>query len=110
MQVSAGALLLVGSVMLALPPNVSACCSGSGATFRCDPIITESLRRQSLGLPNRYTPRSSTRYLYEGNTFTLPSTGATVHRYTYQDGLGNTYKGMIETFPGGAVRHRGRRR
>ena len=62
-------LLLAGGVLLLLPPSVSARCDGTGATFRCDPIISESLRRKSLGLPNRYTPKSSTR---RGKTTVLP--------------------------------------
>ena len=100
------ASILVGGVLLTLPTTAAARCYGSGVTFRCDPTISESLRRQSQGLPNRYTtPR---RYKYEGNTFTLPSTGATIHRYTYKDGLGNTYRGKMESLPGGTVRHRGR--
>ena len=104
-----GALLIAGSAILTHPTNIAARCYPIGTPqFRCDPIISESLRRKSLGLPNRYPPKSSPQYRYEGNTFTLPSTGATVHRYTYKDGLGNTYKGEIETFPGGAVRYRGR--
>ena len=100
-------LLLAGGVLLLLPPSVSARCYGTGVTFRCDPVISESLRRKSLGLPPRYTPRSAPRYRYEGSTFTLPSTGATVHRYKFKDGRGNTYRGKIETFPGGTVRHHG---
>ena len=86
--------------------------------YRRGPLLREwrdlSLRSDYLGeltlavpgLPNRYTtPR---RYKYEGNTFRLPSTGATIHRYTYKDGLGNTYRGKMESLPGGTVRHRGR--
>ena len=100
------ALLLIVGAILTHPTTVSARCYGSGANFRCDPIISESLRRKSLGLPNRYTPKSSGRYKYEGRTFSLPS-GLSMHRYKYKSG-GRTYKGTIETFPGGAVRHRGR--
>ena len=100
------ALLLVGGAILTQPTNVSARCYGSGASFRCDPIISESLRRKSLGLPNRYTPRSSGRYKYEGNTYSTRS-GLSLHRYKYKSPSGRTYKGKIETFPGGAVRHRG---
>ena len=94
-QYVAVALLLVGGAILTHPTNVSARCYGSGVTFRCDPIITP-----------RYTPRYSGRYKYEGRTFSLPS-GLSMHRYKYKSG-GRTYKGTIETFPGGAVRHRGR--
>ena len=102
------AFLLAGSVLFALPPPAEARCYGVGTPyFRCDPIMSDSLKRKSLGLPPRYTPRSSTRYKYEGNTFTVPSTGASIHRYKFNDGLGNTYKGKIETFPGGSYRHRG---
>ena len=97
------ALALAGSILLALPPNVSARCAGSGATFRCDP---DSLLRKSQGLPPRVTPRSSYSYEYEGNTFSLPG-GASVHRYTYKSPSGRTYHGKVETFPGGSYRHRG---
>ena len=92
--------MLVGGVLLTFPAHVSA------GDYGRDPIISDSLRRKSLGLPNRYAPKSSTRYRYEGNTLTSPS-GSVTHRYKYRDGLGNTYKGKIETFPGGAYRHRG---
>ena len=106
MQVSAGALLLVGSVMLALPPSVSARCSGSGATFRCDPIISDALRKRTTpGYTNPYS-RSRGTFTYEGWTYRT-GTGANLSRSTYSDSLGNTYRGQIETFPGGAYRHRG---
>lgn len=100
-------LLLAGGVLLLLSPSVSARCYGTGVTFRCAPVISESLRRKSLGLPSRYTPRSTTRYRYEGNTFTLSDTGAPVHRYKFKDGCGNTCRGKIETFSGSTIRHRG---
>ena len=106
---SACAFLLAGGLLFALPPPVTARCYDVGTlTFRCDPIVSDSLRRQSQGLPSRYTPRSSSRYQYEGNTFTVPSTGASIHRYRYKSPSGRMYTGKIETFPGGAVRHRGR--
>lgn len=100
------ASLLVGGMLLTLPTAATARCSGSGATFRCDPIVSESLRRKALGLPPRYAPTKPRRYKYEGRTYSTPS-GAWTHRYTYKDGLGDTYKGTIESLPGGTVRHRG---
>ena len=82
MQVSAGALLLVGSVMLALPPSVSARCSVSGATFRCDPIISDALRkRPTPGYTNPYS-RSRGTFTYEGWTYRT-GTGANLSRSTY---------------------------
>jgi len=102
-----GAALFAGSLLLALPSPADARCSGSGPTFRCDPIMSESLKRKSLGLPPRYTPRSSTRYSYEGNTFTVPSTGATFHRYRYKSPSGRTYRGKTTVLPGGSYQHRG---
>ena len=99
------ALLLVGSVMFALPPNVSARCSGSGATFRCDPVIADSLKRKSLGLPPRYTPRLSTRSRLDGSVYSIPG-GARIHRFKYQ-GPGGTYQGKTTVLPGGSYRHRG---
>ena len=103
------ASILAGGILLTLPTTAVARCSGSGPTFRCDPIISESLRRKAQGLPPRHTPTKPRRYKYEGNTYSTPS-GAWTHRYTYEDGLGNTYKGTIESLPGGTVRHRGSRR
>ena len=94
-------------LLFALPPPADARCTGSGPTFRCDPIVSDVLRRKSLGLPPRVTPRSERRYEYRGHTFTVPSTGASVHRYTYKSPSGRTYRGKIETFPGGTIRHRG---
>jgi len=102
--------ILVGSVLLALPTTAPARCYGSDTASRCGPLISESLLRRYLGLPNRYTPTTPRRYRYEGNTFTAPSTGATIHRYRYKDGLGNMYHGKIESLPGGTVRHWGSRR
>lgn len=96
------AFVFAGSVLLTWPIDVSACRYDS-------PIISEGLRRQYQGLPPRATPRAPRSYRYEGHTFTAPSTGATIHRYTYKDGRGKTYRGTIETFPGGTVRHQGRR-
>ena len=100
------ALLLAGSVMFALPPNVSARCYDVGTPyFRCDPVISESLRRKSLGLPNRYAPRSSTRSRLEGNIYSTPS-GASIHRFTYK-GPSGTYRGKTTVLPGGSYKHRG---
>ena len=101
--------LLIGNIVLTLSTTAVARCSGSGVTFRCDPIVSESLRRQAQGLPPHYTPTKPRRYKYEGKTYSTPS-GAWTHRYTYKDGLGNTDKGTIESLPGGTVRHRGNRR
>ena len=100
------AFLLAGSVLFALPPPAEARCYGVGTPyFRCDPIMSDSLKRKSLGLPPRYTPRSSTRYKYEGNTYSTPS-GASIHRYKYK-GPGGTYRGKTLTLPGGSYKHRG---
>ena len=100
------ALVFIGGAILTHPPAAAARCYGSGASFRCDPIISDSLRRKSLGLPNRYAPRSSRPYSYKGRTYSTPS-GMTMHRYKYKSPNGRTYKGKIETFPGGAVRDTG---
>lgn len=86
-----GGLMLAGSLLLALPPPTEARCYGSGATFRCDPIISDSLRHKSQGLPPRYTPRSSRSYKYDGNTYSTQS-GASIHRYKYKTPSG-TYRG-----------------
>ena len=99
--------MIAGGLLLTLPTNAVARCSGSGPTFRCDPIVSESLRRRYNGLPPRYTtPSTPKKYQYEGRTYSAPS-GALLHRYTHKDGLGNTYKGTIESLPSGTVRHRG---
>ena len=98
--------ILVGCILLTLPTTAVARCSGSGSTFRCDPIVSESLRQQARGLPPRYAPTKPQRYKYEGKTYSTPSEAWT-HRYTYKDGLGNTDKGTIESLPGGTVRHQG---
>ena len=98
--------ILVGGILLTLPTTAVARCSGSGDNFRCDPIVSESLRRKYEGLPPRYTPTKPRRYTYEGKTSSTPS-GASIHRYTYKDGRGNTAKGRIESLPGGTGRHRG---
>lgn len=97
--------IIIGGLLLTLPTTAAARCSGSGATFRCDPIVSESLRRKAQGLPPRYAPTKPRHYKYEGKTYSTPS-GAWTHRYTYKDGLGNTDKGTIESLPGGTVRHR----
>lgn len=101
--------ILAGGILLTMPTAAVARCSGSSATFRCDPIVSESLRRKAQGLPSRCAPTKPRRYKYEGNTYSTPS-GAFTHRYTYKDGIGNTDKGTIESLPGGTVRHRGNRR
>ena len=99
------ALALAGSILLALPPTVSARCAGSGATFRCDPVIAESLKRRYEANRSRVY-RPPTRLTYEGRNYST-GTGANRYRYTYSDSLGNRYRGTIKTFPGGAYRHWG---
>ena len=100
------ALLLAGNVMFAPPPNVSARCYDVGTPyFRCDPIISDSLKRKSLGLPPRYTPRSSARSRLDGSVYSTPG-GASIHRFKYK-GPGGTYKGKTTVLPGGSYRHRG---
>ena len=100
------ASILVGSILLTLPPTAVARCSGSGDNFRCDPIVSESLRRKAQGLPSRYVPTKPRRYKYEGNTYTTPS-GASIHRYTYKSPSGRTSKGTMQSLPGGSYQHQG---
>ena len=83
MRWTALTVLLMGSLLLSLPADAIARCSGSGPTFRCDPIISDSLRRKSQGLPPRYTPRTSKSYKHESYTYTTPR-GSTLHRYKYK--------------------------
>lgn len=52
--------------------------------------------------PRSYTPRS---YKYESRNWSVG--GYTKHTYKYKSG-GRTYKGTIETFPSGAMRHKGK--
>ena len=57
---SACVFLLAGSLLFALPPPVTARCYDVGTpTFRCDPIMSDVLRRKMQGLPPLVTPRSS---------------------------------------------------
>lgn len=99
--------ILIGGLLLTLPTNAVARCSGSGATFRCDPIVSESLRRKYEGLPPRYAPMKPQRYKYEGKTYSTPS-GASIYRYQYKSPSGRTYKGTIKSLPGGSYQHKGR--
>ncbi len=101
--------ILVGGILLTLPTTAAARCSGSGPTFRCDPIVSESLRRQYEEGKQRLqcvTPPTSRRYKSAGHTYTSPHTGASIHRYKLKSG-GRTYTGKIETFLGGSYRHKG---
>ena len=107
MRWTALTILLMGSLLLSLPTDAVARCSGSGVSFRCDPIISDSLRRQSQGLSSRYTPRSSRSYKYKSYTYTTPR-GSTLHRYRYKSPTGRTYKGTIKSLPGGSYSHKGR--
>ena len=92
------ALLLAGSLVLT-PAFVAA-----------DPtdgfIVSESLRRKYEGLPNRYAPKPSTPYQFKSRSYTSPLTGYSRYNYKFKSG-GQTYKGRIETFPGGTTRHKG---
>ena len=99
--------ILVGGILLTLPTNAAARCSGSGPTFRCGPIVSESLRHKYEGLPPRYAPTKPQRYKYEGRTYTTPS-GASSHRYKYKSPSGRRYKGTIKSLPGGSYSHKGR--
>ena len=99
-------VLLVGSMLLTLPTDTAARCYGSGQTFRCEPIVSESLHRRSQGLPPRYTPRTSKSDKYKSSTYTTPR-GSVLHRYRYKSPLGKKYKGTIKFLPGGSYSHRG---
>ena len=98
--------IFVGGILLALPTTAVARCSGSGPTFRCDPIVSESLRRKYEGLLPRYAPTKPQRYKSEGKTYSIPS-GASIHRYKYKSPSGRTYKGTIKSLPGGSYQHKG---
>ena len=104
-MIRACSLMLAGSLLLAQPSSVAARCYGSGPTFRCDPIISESLRRKSLVLPNRYAPKPEYRYEFKSRHYPSPVGGGT-YRYDYKDNFGR-YKGTIRTTPYGTT-HRGR--
>lgn len=71
-----------------------------------DPIVSDSLRRQYQGLPNRYAPKPSTSYKFKSRSYTSPLTGYSRYNYKFKSG-GRTYKGRVETFPGGTTRHKG---
>ena len=92
-------MLLTGGILL-MPVHVTA-----------DPsdrfIVSESLRRKSLGLPPRYTPPSTKSYKYRGNTYVTPR-GSVLHRYKYKSPSGRKYKGTIKSLPGGSYSHKGR--
>ena len=107
MRWSTVALLIAGSAILAQPISVAARCYDVGTPqFRCDPIVSDALRKRTTpGYVNPYA-RSQGTFTYEGQNYSAGS-GANRYRYTYSDSLGKTERGMIETFPGGAVRHRG---
>ena len=98
--------ILVGGILLTLPTTAAARCSGSGPTFRCDPIVSESLRRKSQGL-STYTPSTPKSYKYRGNTYVTPR-GSVLHRYKYKSPSGRSYKGTIKSLPGGSYSHKGR--
>ena len=95
------ALMLAGSLLLALPPGASAR-SSSRSGF----IVSESLRRQHNGLPPRYTPSTPKSYKYQGNIYVTPR-GSVLHRYTYKSPSGRTSKGTIQSLPGGSYQHKG---
>lgn len=109
MRWTALTVLLVGSLLLSLPHVADARCTGSGPTFRCGPIVSESLRRKSQGLPPRYTPPSTRSYKYRSNTYVTPG-GSVLHRYKYRSPSGQRYKGTIKSLPGGSYSHRLRRK
>lgn len=90
-----GACLLAGSLLL-VPIDATA-----------DPIVSESLRRRSQGLPPRYTPSTPKSYGYRGNTYVTPR-GSVLHRYKYKSPSGRKYKGTIKSLPGGTYQHKGR--
>ena len=94
-------LMLAGSLLLALPLGASA-----QSSSRSDFIVSESLRRQYNGLPPRYTPGTPKKYKYQGNTYVTPR-GSVLHRYKYKSPSGRTYKGTIQSLPGGSYQHKG---
>jgi len=102
-----GVLLLAGTLLLALPTDSFARCTGSGPTFRCSPTVSESLRRRSLGLPPKYSPSKPKSYKYQSNTYVTPQ-GSVLHRYKYKSPSGRKYKGTIKSLPGGSYQHKGR--
>lgn len=100
-------VLVFASMILTLPTGVSARCYNVGTPhFYCDPIVLESLKRRYKASQRRPAYRPPTRFTYEGRNYSFG--GYNRYKYKYSDSLGNRYRGTIETFPGGAVRHRGR--
>ena len=98
-HVVVGACLLAGSLLL-VPTDATADPTNG-------PIVSESLRRKYQGLPPRYTPSSTPRYKYRGNTYATPR-GSVLHRYKYKSPSGRKYKGTIKSLPGGSYEHKGR--
>ena len=97
---SARALIFVGSIIVALPPGVSAKCSDVGTPqFRCDPLVSESLRRRSETQRHRPVSRPSRRTTFESQSYTT-ATGATRRTYRYTDGRGDERSGVVLELPG----------
>ena len=84
----------------------------AGSLFVCLPAYGQSTKNygslgrfyvpKSYSSPQSYTPRT---YKYESRNWSVG--GYSKHTYKYKSG-GRTYKGTMETFPSGAVRHKGR--
>ena len=104
------ASLLVGGILLTLPTTAVARCSGSGPTFRCAPIVSESLRRRkSQGLPPQICACNETEIgtNMRGNTYVTRHVVRSRHRYWYKSPGGRQYKEIIKSLPGGSYQHKG---
>ena len=87
-------IFLVGSLCLSLPDAYGQSYKSYGSLGRF--YIPKSYR------PSTPPPRT---YKYESQNWSVR--GYSKYQYKYKSG-GRTYKGTIETFPSGAVRHKGR--
>ena len=88
-------VFLAGGLFLSLPDTY-------GQQYKSYGSMGRFVVPKSYSPPRSYTPRS---YKYESRNWSVG--GYTKHKYKYKSG-GRTYKGTIETFPSGAVRHKGR--
>lgn len=93
-------LILVGSIIATLPAGVSAKCSDVGTPqFRCDPLVSESLRRRSETQRHSPVSRPSRRTTFESQSYTT-ATGATRRTYRYTEGRGDERSGVVLKLPG----------
>lgn len=94
-------------LILAAVTQAEARCYDVGTSqFRCDPIVSQALRRRvEAGAARRYTLPRARRYELDVQSY---QAGEAIRQtWRYKDSTGRRFKGSVLSLPGGQTLHKG---